>query len=147
MAEPERSDSGCVFCEIVAGRSPSYSLYRHDTCTVFLDIQPINPGHMLIVPNIHAAHLADLDQDTGAHLFRMAQRLAQALRRSGVHCEGVNLLLADGEAAGQEVFHTHLHVLPRYLGDEFGFRFGPNYEAKPARADLEQVAKQVRQAL
>ena len=147
MAEPKRSDSECVFCEIVAGRSPSYTLYRDGICAAFLDIQPINPGHMLIVPNSHAALLADLDEDSGAHLFRMAQRLAQALRRSGVRCEGVNLLLADGEAAGQEVFHTHLHVLPRYHGDGFGFRFGPNYEAKPARADLERVAEQVRLAL
>jgi histidine triad (HIT) family protein len=147
LAEQNRPDFDCVFCEIVAGRLPSSTIYRDDVCTAFLDVQPVNPGHLLIVPNVHATFLADLDEETGARMFRVAQRLAGALRRSGVHCEGINLLLADGEAALQEVFHVHLHVVPRYERDGFGFRFSPAYFQKPGRSELDRVAEQIRKAL
>ena len=136
----------CVFCEILAGRLASSRLYQDERCTAFMDIQPVNPGHLLVVPNVHAAFLADLDEETGAQMFRVAQRLAGALRRSGVRCEGVNFWLADGEAALQEVFHAHLHVLPRYAHDGFGFRFGPTYFQRPDRAELDAIAGQIRAA-
>jgi histidine triad (HIT) family protein len=77
----------------------------------------------------------------------VAHRVAAALRASGVRCEGVNLFLADGEAAMQEVPHVHLHVFPRWRGDGFGLRFGPDYKHKPPRAALETVASQIRAAL
>ena len=136
----------CVFCEILAGRLASSRLYQDERCTAFMDIQPVNPGHLLVVPNVHAAFLADLDEETGAQMFRVAQRLAGALRRSGVRCEGVNFWLADGEAALQEVFQAHLHVLPRYAHDGFGFRFGPTYFQRPDRAELDAIAGQIRAA-
>ena len=74
-------------------------------------------------------------------------KIALALRRSGVRCEGVNLYVADGEAAGNEVFHIHLHVVPRYKGDGFGLRFGPNYGQRPPRQELNQLAEKIIQAL
>ena len=144
MAEPAPA---CVFCEILAGRLPASVVHQDDICTAFLDIQPVNPGHILIVPNVHAAGLADLVPDTGAHLFRVAQPLAAALRGSGVRCEGVDLFLADGEAAGQEVFHVHLHVIPRFAQDGFGFRFGPAYDRPPERPELDRLAEKIRQVL
>jgi histidine triad (HIT) family protein len=147
MAEEAPVVADCVFCEIVAGRQPSSTIYRDDVCAAFLDTQPVNPGHLLIAPNVHAACLADLDEETGAHMFRVAQRLAGALRRCGVQCEGINLFLADGAAAMQEVFHVHLHVVPRYERDGFGFRFSPAYYQKPARAELDRVAEQIRKTL
>jgi diadenosine tetraphosphate (Ap4A) HIT family hydrolase len=73
-----------------------------------MDIRPINAGHVLVVPDGHAFRLADLPEGTGARMFRTAQNIAAALYESGLDCEGVNLFLADGEAAGQEVFHVHL---------------------------------------
>ena len=79
--------------------------------------------------------------------MRVAHRLAAALRRSGVRCEGVNLFLADGEAATQEVFHVHLHVFPRFHGDGFGLTFGPDYTTRPPRSALDAVAAQIRAAL
>lgn len=112
-----------------------------------MDIQPVNTGHVLVIPNTHTAYLADLEEQIGAHLFRVAQRIAGALRRSGIKCEGVNLYLADGEAAGQEVFHVHLHVFPRYKGDGFGLRFGPSYGIKPERNELEARAEEIRKEL
>ena len=139
--------SPCIFCQIVQGQAPASLLYQDERCTAFMDIQPVNPGHLLVVPNRHVACLADLAPEDGAQLMRAGQRLAAALRASGLRCEGVNLFLADGEAAGQEVFHVHLHVFPRYAGDGFGFRFGPHYRSLPARQPLEQAAQQIREAL
>lgn len=137
----------CIFCEILAGRQTASQVYRDEICTAFMDIQPVNTGHVLVIPNRHAARLAGLDEDTGAQMFRVAHRIALALGRSGLPCEGVNLFLADGEAAMQEVFHVHLHVIPRYPGDGFGLRFSPEYFNLPGRAELDEAARKIRQAL
>jgi len=134
----------CVFCDIVAGERPASIVYQDGSCTAFMDIQPVNPGHTLVVPNEHAASLTELDPEAGGQIFQLAQRIAQALRDSGIRCEGVNLMLADGAAAGQEVPHVHLHVLPRYRGDGFGFRRGPGYSQRPSRSDLDERAAQIR---
>jgi histidine triad (HIT) family protein len=112
-----------------------------------MDIQPINPGHMLVAPCRHAPALADLNEAEGARMFSVAQRLATALRNSGLKCEGVNLFLADGEAAGQEVLHTHLHVFPRYRGDGFGLVFPPHYSQQPKRKELDEIAAKIKVAL
>jgi histidine triad (HIT) family protein len=138
--------NGCIFCRILSGELPASVVYRDECCAAFMDIQPVNPGHLLVVPLAHAPHLADLDPETGAQLFRVAQRLAAALRASGVRCEGVNLFLADGAAAMQEVFHVHLHVFPRYAGDGFGLTFGDHYWHRPVRAALDAVAARIRAA-
>lgn len=132
--------SDCIFCEIVAGCAPASIVFQDDRCCAFMDIQPVNPGHVLIVPVAHVAFLDDLDEETGAYLFTVAQRLSRALRRSGVRCEGVNLFLADGKEAGQEVFHVHLHVFPRFQNDGFGLRMRPDYGVLPARSDLDALA-------
>jgi histidine triad (HIT) family protein len=146
MPESLLLNNQCIFCRILDGSEPASFLYRDDCCTAFMDIQPVNPGHLLIIPNDHFPSLADTDPDTVAHLIRVAHRLAPALRASGLRCEGINLFMADGEAAGQEVFHVHLHVVPRYRGDGFGFRFGPHYSKRP-RAELDDAAQLIRQAL
>jgi histidine triad (HIT) family protein len=143
----EKQMSACGFCEIIAGRARSSIVFQDDRCAAFMDIQPVNPGHLVVIPNEHAPFLADLDEDTGAHIFRIAQRLSAALRKSGLKCEGVNLFLADGKAAMQEVFHVHLHVFPRYEGDGFGLKFSPEYFNRPTRVDLDAAAEKIRKAL
>lgn len=137
----------CIFCRILTGEVPATFVYRDDTCAAFMDIQPVNSGHVLVVPVRHAADLAELEPETGAQMMRVAQRVAAALRASGLRCEGVNLFLADGAAAMQEVFHAHLHVFPRYAGDGFGLRFGPHYVEKPGRALLEDAGARIRARL
>ena len=139
--------NACVFCDILAGEQPSSIIYRDDVCCAFADIQPVNPGHVLVIPIQHAEYLADLDEVAGAHMFRIAQRVAAAIRSSGITCEGINLFLADGEAAGQEIFHVHLHVFPRYEGDGFGLELGPEYGNRPSRAELDDIADRIRQSL
>ena len=106
-----------MFCGIIAGQLPVSQVYEDDQTVAFMDVRPLTSGHLLVVPRVHAASLEVLDEDTGTLVFAVAHRLARALRNSAVPCEGVNLFLADGVAAGQEVFHVHLHVLPRWSGD------------------------------
>ena len=132
----------CIFCEIVAGRAEASVVYENEHVIAFLDLFSINEGHTLVVPKIHATNLSDMDADVGMQVFAAAHKLARALRDSGIRCEGVNLLLSDGAAAGQEVFHVHLHVLPRYDGDRFGFRL-PSKD-RPARAELDSTAARIR---
>jgi histidine triad (HIT) family protein len=103
----------CIFCLIVRGELPASVVYEIESIFCFMDIRPVNPGHVLVIPRIHVSYLADLDPKLGGELFRAAMRIAAALHESGVQCEGVNLFLADEEVEGQEVFHTHLHVIPR----------------------------------
>src|SRR5215203_880027 len=102
--------SDCIFCAIVAGSAPASIVYDDADLLAFMDIRPVTPGHLLIIPKRHSPFLADLDEAIGARMFMVAMRLAKALRASALRCEGINLFLADGEAAFQEVFHTHLHV-------------------------------------
>jgi len=137
----------CIFCTI-ARREASASIVCEDERTLaFLDIRPINPGHTLVIPKAHAAMLADLSPEDGGGIFRTGMRVAAALRGSGVRCEGVNFHLADGEVAGQEIFHVHLHVYPRYSGDGVGLRMGPRYGAMPSRAELDGRATTMRKAI
>jgi histidine triad (HIT) family protein len=101
---------------------------------------------VLIVPVQHAAYLSVLDRRTAGRLMELAHSVVAALRASNLRCAGVNLFLADGEAAMQEIFHVHLHVFPRYIGDGFGLRFGPHY-IRQQRAALERAAESIRAAL
>jgi histidine triad (HIT) family protein len=138
--------SDCIFCRVLAGTAEASFVYRDDRCAAFMDIKPVNPGHLLVVPLEHAPYLADIDSETAAHLMRVAHRLVAGLRASSLRCEGVNLFLADGEAAMQEVFHVHLHVIPRFRGDGFGLKFGPDYTLKP-RSELDRAAEAIRSNL
>ena len=141
------AEGTCVFCRIGRRELPASVVHEDPFTVAFLDIRPINEGHSLVIPRAHAAGLADLDPATGGRLFETAMRVAAALRGSGVRCEGVNIHLADGEAAGQEVFHVHLHVFPRYEGDGFHLRFPPRYADPPDRSTLEATAARLREAI
>jgi len=137
--------SDCLFCGIVDGRIDATVVAQDERTLAFMDIRPITPGHLLVIPRRHGDRLAALDPEDGAQLFRVGQRAAAALYASSLRCEGVNLFLADGEVAGQEVFHVHLHVIPRFAGDGFGLRFPPDYEVV-GRDELERSAAAVREA-
>ena len=133
----------CVFCEIVAGRAPASIVHEDERTVTFLDLRPVAPGHLLVVPRRHAASLDELDPEDGAQVFRVGMQADAALRASALPCEGVNLYLADGEAAGQEVFHVHLHVIPRVGGDGLGFRHGD--ATARGRAELDGTAAEIRE--
>ena len=141
------NQASCVFCKIIAGELPSSQVYIDEDVVAFLDIRPVNPGHTLVVPKVHAPGLSELDPRIGGRLFQVAMRIAAALRRSGLRCEGVNLWLADGRAAFQEVPHVHLHVVPRFQGDGFRLYFGPDYGKTPPAEEMAETAKRIRDAL
>ena len=134
----------CIFCEILAGKAPASFVYRDERVAAFMDIRPVNAGHVLVIPLRHAAFLSELEAEAGAQMFRTGQRVAAALRKSGVKCEGVNFFLADGRAAGQEVWHVHLHVFPRYAGDNHHLRFSPDYFKPVSREEIETTAEKIR---
>jgi histidine triad (HIT) family protein len=137
--------SDCLFCRLVAGDGEVSLVEEAERTVTFMDIRPVVRGHALVVPRAHATSLADLVPEDGAALFHGGQRAAAALRTSTLRCEGVNLFLADGEAAGQDVFHVHLHVIPRFRGDGFGLRLPPDYSVRP-RAELDEAAAALRQS-
>jgi histidine triad (HIT) family protein len=137
----------CPFCKILAGDLVGSFVYQDKICSAIMDIQPFNAGHLLLLPNEHIADLAGAPPETVSHLFLIAQKLALAVRQSGIQCEGINLLLADGKAAMQEVPHLHLHIIPRFEGDGFGFQFSPRYAELPTREELNTNAFHIRQAL
>ena len=108
-----------------------------------MDIQPVNEGHTLLIPTAHAPNIADLEDGTTAHLFSVARQITKALYET-LGCDGVNWFVADGEAAGQEVFHFHLHLIPRYHHDGFGFRIPNEYNELPTREALDRTAPAIR---
>lgn len=134
----------CIFCQIVAGESPVSSFYEDDVVLGLMTIGPVTTGHAMVIPKQHSASLSEMDEETGRHLWTVTQRAAEAIRKSGVRCEGVNLFLADGAAAAQEVFHVHMHVFPRYVGDPF--KLVADWTIHPPREELDPVAARIRAA-
>ena len=102
----------CVFCEIVAGRLEAAIIYRDANVVAFLANSPQNPGHVLVVPVQHADGILDLPPATARAMITLAQKIAQALKRTDLQADGIRLQMNTGAAAGQSVFHAHLHVIP-----------------------------------
>lgn len=137
-------DENCIFCQIIARKIPVSVAYEDDLVIGIMDIQPVNPGHTMVIPKKHYPSMREMDEATGMHLFKVTLHMEQAIRESGVRCEGINLFLADGEAAFQEVFHLHMHVLPRFAGD--GFKLTNDWSTRPPREELDRIAVQIRDA-
>lgn len=129
-------DPDCVFCDIVHGDGEAYIIHRDDQVTAFLDIHPVNPGHTLVIPNEHAVSLPEVLDETCARMFIVGRDLDAALRASGLRSDAVTLYLADGRAAGQAVFHTHLHAIPRFPGDSSGLHLHAGVPTSPSSSDL-----------
>jgi histidine triad (HIT) family protein len=134
----------CLICDIVTGAEASSRVYEDEHVLAFMDLYPVNPGHTLVVPKVHAAGLMELEAQSGVHIWRVGHLLARALRSTDLRCEGVNIFMADGQAAFQEVFHVHLHVFPRYVGD--AFRIDADWREHD-RAELDRIAAALAQAL
>lgn len=137
----------CIFCKIVKGEIPCAKIYENKNLLVFMDIQPINKGHLLIIPKEHNELITNLKDNILEEMIKIARKLDISLRNIKIKCEGVNLFLADGESAGQEVFHVHLHVIPRFKDDGFGFRFPKNYKNKPTQEELNKIAEEIKKEI
>ena len=134
-----------MFCEILRGESPATFSYQDDTVVAIMDIQPITHGHMLVIPREHAVLMSDLNETAAMRTFRVARKLASVVR-STLGATGVNLFVADGEVAFQDVPHFHVHVIPRYPNDGFGLSFPDSYANPPGRETLETIASAIRAA-
>jgi histidine triad (HIT) family protein len=137
----------CIFCKILSGESEASFIYKDDLVTAFMDIQPLIRGHLLVVPNHHCSSLEELEDPVGSRMFVVARQIAKAIHHSELRSEGVNLYLADGAEAGQTVFHSHLHVIPRYAGDGLKILFPASYGQRPTRRELDEIADQLRNGM
>lgn len=109
---------GCVFCKIIKGELPCVKVYEDDKALAFLDIQPINPGHTLIVPKEHFENLLDTPEEALAEMMKVVKKIAPAVLK-GTGCSAFNLGVNTRPEAGQIVMHTHFHIIPRYQGDGY----------------------------
>jgi histidine triad (HIT) family protein len=115
-------DANCIFCKIVRGEIPAAKVWEDDAVLCFLDIGPLAPGHLLVIPKTHHAELSRMPAETCARLMQAVPRLGQALL-AVTGAAGFNVLVNQGRAAGQEVFHVHVHVIPRAADDGLGYRW------------------------
>jgi histidine triad (HIT) family protein len=132
----------CIFCDLIRGAAEVSVCYEDGTAIAFMDIQPVNPGHVLIVPKEHYESLVDLPPDVGMHLFEVAMRLGEVVRQA-TGCEGMNMVVNSGEAAGQDVFHYHVHVIPRRREDGFDIPLPVPGSQMPSREVLETTAARI----
>lgn len=128
-------DSNCIFCKIANGEIPSKTIEENDMFKVVLDVGPATKGHALILPKDHYRNLYDLPEDVVAEVYKMAQKIALKMKEK-LGCDGVNIVQNNEEAAGQTVFHFHMHVIPRYKddGQVIGWRPG-----QPTAEDLDAI--------
>lgn len=131
------AEENCVFCKIIAGEIPSTAVYEDDDFKAILDVNPAARGHVIIIPKKHAANIYELEDEDAAKVFPIAKKIAAALQKT-YGCDGVNVLQNNGEAAGQTVFHLHVHVIPRYYDDDIKIRWKPG-----ETPDLDAVAKEI----
>jgi len=113
----------CIFCKIIAGEIPCFKLYEDEDTLAFMDINPASEGHALVIPREHAADVHAVSEGAIAATVITARRIATAVDRT-LNPEGLNLVQCNGPAAGQSVFHFHMHVLPRSDGDELKLNWG-----------------------
>ena len=136
----------CIFCQIVAGTAPASLVYRDEVCAAFMDIQPVNAGHVLVVPRQHYESFLDLPPEVGRHLFDVAMRLGPVIRNVSA-AEGMNLVISSGAAAGQDVYHFHVHLIPRRAGDGFDVPLPFPGSQMPPRTQLDAAAARIISAL
>ncbi len=128
----------CIFCKIAGGIIPANALYEDDDFKVIFDLGPASKGHVLILPKEHFDNVFEMTDEYAAKVFVLAKKVATAIKKT-FNCDGVNILQNNGVAAGQTVFHFHMHIIPRYEGD--GVTVGWN----PGSISPEQIAEYVEQ--
>lgn len=117
-------DESCIFCKIANGEIPSRTLYEDDDFRVILDLNPATKGHALILPKEHYKNLYELEDSTAAKVLPLARRMASVMTEK-LGCDGFNVIQNNNEIAGQTVFHFHMHLIPRYRGDNQKFVMPP----------------------
>ena len=112
----KKVDSNCIFCKIIAGEIPSRTVYEDEGYKAIMDVSPASKGHVIVLPKNHASNVFEISEEELSGAMIVAKKVAAMLKEK-LGCDGVNILQNNGEAAGQTVFHLHVHVIPRYKGD------------------------------
>ena len=135
----------CLFCKIISGEVPSYKIYEDDAVYAFLDIYPASEGHTLVAPKKHFSNFTDMSAEDVALLFEAARKVTAAVENA-FSAEGSNIGINNGEVAGQDVPHVHVHVIPRRKGDG-GRGIKSIVWTETDTTNLEEVAEKIRKAL
>ena len=133
----------CIFCKIANGEIPAATLYEDENFRVILDLGPASKGHALILPKSHAASIYELSDEMAAKAMILAKKMATAMT-AALKCDGFNIVQNNGECAGQTVFHFHMHLIPRYKGDQVGITWKPG---ELNDADKEEILLKVKEQL
>lgn len=133
----------CIFCKIANGEIPSTTLYEDEKFRVILDLNPAQTGHALILPKEHFDNLYEMDDTYASGVLPLAKKMATAMTKA-LDADGFNILQNNGETAGQTVFHFHMHLIPRYEGEQKLFTWEPG---KPEGDELKEIGEKVRKCL
>lgn len=136
-------DKDCIFCKIAHGEIPSSTVYEDGMFRVILDLNPASKGHALILSKDHFKDICDVDEDVAAKVLPLAGRVGKAMKQS-LGCDGFNILQNNGEAAGQTVFHFHVHIIPRYNGEPAIVGWNPGETTKE---ELENISFLIKKAI
>ncbi|ADU64155.1 MAG: HIT family protein [Pseudodesulfovibrio sp.] len=131
-------DKDCIFCKIVAGAIPCAKVFETEHCLAFLDIAPVHPGHVLVMPKGHYATLMDIPAELGADLTATLSRVGKAVMEATA-ADGLNLMQNNFEAAGQVVHHAHFHLIPRHAGDGLTLWPQSGYESSDEMSGLAKI--------
>ncbi len=111
-----KRDENCIFCKIVEGKIPSIKVFEDEKLLAFMDINPLSPGHTLVIPKEHSESVFDISPEDYGHIARTAAKIALAIKKA-LKPDGVNIMQLNGKAANQVVPHVHMHITPRWNGD------------------------------
>jgi histidine triad (HIT) family protein len=143
---PQSGAAHCTFCDLVRGAGEVSACYEDADAVAFMDIQPVNAGHVLVVPREHHESLFDVPRELGVHLFAVTMRVAAAVKRV-TQCDAMNIIVNSGAAAGQDELHYHVHIIPRRKGDGFDVPLPFDGSAMPDRTLLDATAARISAAL
>ena len=129
----------CIFCKIAAGEIPSATVYEDEDFRAILDLGPAAKGHTLVIPKYHSDNLLTIDSKTAQRALTVISKTANAVKEA-MGCDGINVVQNNGEAAGQTVFHFHMHLIPRYKDDHAGILWEPG---KTTPEEMEEIKKLV----
>lgn len=132
----------CLFCKILKREIPAQIVYEDQDTLAFLDINPVNPGHTLVIPKKHSSDVFEIDEKDWAAVMKTSRIVAHALERA-LKTDGINLGMNNRAGAGQVIFHAHVHVMPRFIGDPHSLWPGKPY----AKGEFEKTAKKIRESL
>ena len=131
----------CIFCKLAGGEIPTATLYEDDDFRVILDQGPATKGHALILPKKHYANIYELPEEVAARAMVLAKKMAGVMTEA-LKCDGFNLVQNNGEAAGQTVFHFHLHLIPRYQNDNVGITGKPGTLEESVKEEILAAVKE-----